>query len=374
MLAWFRRFLLPGFIFQSLCIAGGYGTGRELAQFFLSFGPTGGLLGMLPATMLMSAGCAVAFELARMSRCYDYRSFLNVLLGRGWIVYEVAYLLAILLILAVIGSATGALFAEAFGLPGMAGTIFLLALIAFLAFKGTRLIEGVLSVWSFVLYAVYAVLFVLSMKVFGPAIREMLSYPIVEPGWFLSGVRYGALQLALVPAVLFATTWFTGRRDALVAGLLAGPILMIPALLFMLAMLGHYPDIMQRPVPVNHMLEALDSRFLLIAFPIVLIGTFIETGTGMIHAFNERVAGSLKALGRTLPAAARPAIAIALLVGALLLSRWGIIDLIAVGYGAMTWVFIGIFVIPLLTLGAWKVSTRRLGAPPPAARADGSQG
>jgi uncharacterized membrane protein YkvI len=75
----------------------------------------------------------------------------------------------------------------------------------------------------------------------------------------------------------------------------------------------------------------------------------------MIHAFNERVAGSLKALGKGLPAWARPAIAIALLVGALLLSRWGIIDLIAVGYGAMTWVFIGILVIPLLTVGVWKV-------------------
>lgn len=362
-LSWFRRFLLPGFVFQSLCIAGGYGTGRELAQFFLSFGPTGGLLGMLPATLLLSAGCAVAFELARISRTYDYRSFLNVLLGRGWIVYEIAYLLSILLILAVIGSATGALFAETFALPGITGTVILLALIGFLAFKGTSLIEGVLSVWSIVLYVVYTVIFVLSLKAFGPLIRDALAYPASEPGWLLSGVRYGALQLALVPAVLFAATHFEGRRDALVAGALAGPILMIPALLFMLSMLGHYPDIMQRPVPVNYILEQLDSRFLLIAFPIVLIGTFIETGTGMIHAFNERVAFSLKALGRTLPAAARPLIALALIGGALLLSRLGIIDLIAVGYGAMTWVFILILVIPLFTLGAWKVFRRRPGQP-----------
>lgn len=358
-LSWFRRLLLPGFVFQSLCIAGGYGTGRELAQFFLSFGPTGGLLGMLPATLLVSAACAVAFELARISRTYDYRSFLNVLLGRGWVVYEIAYLLSILLILAVIGSATGALFAETFALPGFAGTVILLALIGFLAFKGTGLIEGVLSVWSLVLYVVYTVVFVLSLKAFGPLIRDALAYPASDPGWFLSGVRYGALQLALVPAVLFAATHLEGRRDALVAGALAGPILMIPALLFMLSMLGHYPDIMQRPVPVNYMLEQLDSRFLLIAFPIVLIGTFIETGTGMIHAFNERVAFSLKALGRTLPAAVRPLIALALIGSALLLSRLGIIDLIAVGYGAMTWVFFGVLVIPLLTIGVWKIVRQR---------------
>jgi uncharacterized membrane protein YkvI len=355
MTAWFRRFLLPGFVFQSLCIAGGYGTGRELVEFFLLFGPAGGLLGMLPATVIVSAGCLVAFELARMTRTYDYRSFLQVLLGRAWLLYEAAYLFSILLVLAVIGSATGALFTETLGIPGFVGTGLLLAVIAFLAFKGTRLIEGVLSVWSFVLYAVYLCVFALSLHVFGPMIREALTVWPVEPGWFLTGLRYGVLQMALVPAVLFSTTYFTCRRDAFIAGALAGPILMIPAALFYFGMLGHFPDIVERPVPVNHILESLDSRVLLLVFPIVLIGTFIETGTGMIHAFNERLAGGLRSLGRSMPPWARPAIAIGLLVIASLLSRLGIIDLIAVGYGAMTWVFIGVLAIPLLTIGAWKV-------------------
>lgn len=355
MTAWFRRFLLPGFVFQSLCIAGGYGTGRELIEFFLRFGPAGGLQGMIPATLIVSAGCIVAFELARMARTYDYRSFLRVLLGPGWVLYEIAYLFSILLILAVIGSATGTLFTEVFGIPGVAGTCVLLGVIAFLTFRGTRLIEGVLSAWSLVLYAVYITVFIASVHVFGPMIREALATGPVESGWLLSGTRYGVLQLALVPAVLFATTHFTCRRDALVAGALSGPILMIPAALFYFGMLGHFPDILSRPVPVNYMLAALGSGLLTIAFPVVLIGTFIETGTGMIHAFNERLAGGLRSLGGTLPPFVRPAIAVGLLISALLMSRWGIIDLIAVGYGAMTWVFIIVLAIPLLTIGAWKV-------------------
>lgn len=338
-----------------MCIAGGYGTGRELVEFFLQYGPTGGLRGMVPATLVVSAGCMVAFELARMTRAYDYRSFLRILLGRGWVLYEIAYLFSILLILAVIGSATGALLKETFAVPGLAGTALLLAVIAFLTFKGTRLIEGVLSVWSIVLYAVYAAVFLLSMHVFGPLIREALAAGEAASGWLLSGTRYGVLQLALAPAMLFATTHLTCRRDALIAGALGGPILMIPAVLFYFGMLGHYPDILQRPVPVNHMLDELGSTFLVVAFPVVLIGTFIETGTGMIHAFNERLASGLRALGRTLPPYARPVIAGGLLVSALLMSRWGIIDLIAVGYGAMTWVFIVVLAIPLLTVGAWKV-------------------
>lgn len=31
----FRKYLLPGLVFQSLTIGGGYGTGRELVEFFL---------------------------------------------------------------------------------------------------------------------------------------------------------------------------------------------------------------------------------------------------------------------------------------------------------------------------------------------------
>lgn len=31
---WFKRYLLPGLIFQSATIAGAYGSGQELAQFF----------------------------------------------------------------------------------------------------------------------------------------------------------------------------------------------------------------------------------------------------------------------------------------------------------------------------------------------------
>ena len=45
--SWFKKYLLPGFIFQSLVIGGGYGTGRELVEFFLLLGPKNGILGMI---------------------------------------------------------------------------------------------------------------------------------------------------------------------------------------------------------------------------------------------------------------------------------------------------------------------------------------
>ncbi len=355
MLSWFRRYLLPGVVLQSMCVAGGYGTGRELVEFFLNYGPKGGYLGIIPATILVSLVCMVAFEFARITRTYDYRNFLRQLLGPAWIIYELAYVVSILLILAVLGSACGAIFTETFGLPAMTGTVLLLFSIALLAFFGSRVIEGVMSVWSFVLYALYGAIFLLSMKLFGPVIVENLQASEAQPGWLLSGIRYGSLQLALLPAILFATVHIQERKEAMIAGALAGPLLMIPAALFFVALVANYPDVLDRPVPMNLILETLNSPVIFYLFPIVLIGTFIETGTGMIHALNERIASTFRSNGKTLSNWLRPLIAVVLIIAAILLSRWGIIDLIAVGYNLMAWVFVLVVVVPVLTIGLWKV-------------------
>ena len=62
---WFKRLVLPGLAFKAVVIGGGYATGRELAEFFLSLGPRGGLLAILLATILFSLLCALTFLVAR---------------------------------------------------------------------------------------------------------------------------------------------------------------------------------------------------------------------------------------------------------------------------------------------------------------------
>jgi len=352
----FKRLFLPGLVFQSICIAGGYGTGRELVAFFLQFGPVAGLLGLLiPSMLVISIGSAIAYELARMTRSYDYRKFLKFLLGRGWFLYEIAYFFTVILVLAVVTAAIGALMSETFGIPEWLASVVLLLAIAFLVFKGTQVIEGVMSVWSFILYFVFVSIFVASMIAFGDRLDEGFAMTADSSGWFFSGFRYGSLSLSLVPAILFATTHIESRKDALLAGLLTGPIYTVPAVLFFIAMVPHFPAIVDRPVPINYVLELLDLRWLQLAFAVMLVGTFVETGSGMIHAVNERIAGVMEAAGKRLSGRNRALIAIGLLTLALLMSRFGIIDLIEVGYDALAWSYMIILVLPLFTIGAWKM-------------------
>jgi uncharacterized membrane protein YkvI len=64
--------------------------------------------------------------------------------------------------------------------------------------------------------------------------------------------------------------------------------------------------------------------------------------------------------GQILPMAARVAITGALLIGSIFLAaRFGLVTLIARGYRALAYVFLVVFVLPVLTLGLkrlWKES------------------
>lgn len=359
----FRRYLLPGFVFQSVVIGGAYGTGRELVEFFLTQGPLGGLLGILVTMAVFSAVSMVTYELARLWGAYDYRHFFQGLLGPAWWLFEVCYVLLMLIVLAVVAAAAGSILEETFSVSYWIGVVSVMVAVGAIVFGGNKAIERFFSAWSFVLYALYAVFFVWCFRSFGDDIVANLGSEPAGTGWMWAGVRYAGYNLAVIPPVLAVLRLHENRRETFVSGALTGPIAMIPALLFHLAAVGQYPEIGAATVPTNVLLEILGSRGFQIAFQVVLFGTLIETGSGLIHAFNERISG-LKADQRgELRPWIRPTVGVGLLSIAAVLSSFGLIDLIARGYGTLTLGFIAVYVIPVLTVGVWKLRAGSVPSP-----------
>lgn len=352
----FKKYLLPGFVFQSVVIAGGYGTGRELVEYFLNYGPLGGLLGMfLVTTLLWSILLAVTFEFSRKYQAYDYRTFFMGLMGRFWVIFEILYLALLFIVLAVIGSAAGILLRDNFGLPYLVGVMVMLAAIGFLTFKGSLLIEKFLSGWSIVLYLVYIGFFVVAFLKFGPAIKQNLSEAVTLPKWAIGGFKYALYNMGVIPALFFCLPHIETRKEATLAGLIGGLIGIFPGFLFYVAVLGHYPDILPEEIPAIYVLKRAGVPLLLVLYQVVLFGTLIETGTGFIHAVNERIRSALRAKGKELPSWVRPFVALILLSASLGLSTFGLINLIAKGYGSISWGFFVVFFIPLMSLGVYKI-------------------
>lgn len=352
----FKRILLPGLVIQSVLIGGGYATGRELVEFFLSNGPAGGLAGMLLATVLFSLISMASFEFARMTRSYDYRSFFSQLLGKAWILFEIGYLVALLLILAVIGAASGEIVAQHLGASAQAGQVGLMVLIGFLVFWGTAFIERFLAGWSFLLYATYGALIFLYLARYGDTLAPNLAADALDGPWIGDSLRYVGYNVLVIPLALFCTRHMETRRDALLAGSLAGPIAMVPAILFFLGMATAHPEIVGASVPADFMIQRLGLGWIEILFYVVVFGTFVETGTAMIHAINERIARVYAERGAGMPRWLRPTIALTALVIAIYLAgRFGIVDLIARGYTMLAYFFIVVIIVPLFTVGLWRI-------------------
>ena len=352
----FRVYIIPGAVFQSVMVGGGYGTGREIVEYFTRFGPGGGLLAFCITGVFIWAVLAASFEFARCFGVYDYRSFFKKLLGKGWILYEILFIITALIVLAVVASATGEMLADRFGLPAYAGLTLILVCIAVLLFFGREWVTRVLTFWSLVLYTVFFIYAVLAFSQTGDAIRASFEQPAVVSGWALSGLKYAMYNLAVVPAILFAARDINTRQEAMGSGLAGALICLIPGLLFHISFSGAYPEILQEEIPLYGMIDRLGAELLLLAYILVLLGTFIETGAGYVQGINERIDTYFEEANRPpLGKVWRASLGIVGILVSAGLATAGIVALIAQGYGAISWGFLAVYVAPLLTIGILKI-------------------
>jgi len=361
--SFFQRYILPGFAFKAVVIGGGYATGRELAEFFLPSGAWGGVLGMLLAAGIWSVVCALTFMFARVTESLDYRTFFKSLLGPFWIIFEIAYILMLIVMLAVFGAAAGAVGYAVLGLPVLVGTLALTLLIAgFVAF-GNESVEELFKYVSFLLYAVYALFLVLALTKFGDRIAIAFAKPDIGPDWALGGLTYSGYNVVSAVVILPVVRHMRNSRDALAAGLMAGPLAMAPALLFFICMAA-WPEVKSNVLPSDFLLGKLNMPLVRFAFQIMIFAALLESGSGSVHAVNQRIAGAFGASGRKVGWRLRLGVALFLLTGSVFLAdRVGLVGLIASGYRYLSYIFLAVYVAPILTFGVVRLLRHREAVP-----------
>ena len=365
----FQRFLLPGFAFKAVVIGGGYATGRELAEFFLPAGPAGGLAGMVLSMVVWSVICAITFALAKTVDAYDYRTFFKQLLGPFWIVFEALYVLFVILILSVFGAAAGEIVSATLGLPAIVGTLALAVAIALFATFGNTSVERLFKYVSFLLYGVYALFVVLAFWRFGDKISAALALPAPSDGWALGGLTYASYNIVGAVVILPVIRHMTSRRDAVVAGLIAGPLAMLPAILFFLCMIAFYPGIAAETLPSDFLLQQLRIPFFHLLFQLMIFAALLESGTGAVHAINQRIDTVWRARrGQALSHPTRAGLAAALLIGCIFVAdRFGLVALIGSGYRLLAYAILAVYIVPLFVVGLTRLLR---GEPRPAPSAE----
>lgn len=348
--------LVPAAVFQSVIVGGAYGTGREVAEFISRFGPWGGLGVIALVGLGFSLVLGVSLELARITRTFDYRSFLKALLGPFWILYELLFGVLLLIVLAVTGAAAGTVLGDAFDLPDAFGTSLMLGAVIVLTWAGRRLVELTLSAGAVLLTAIICVFCWQVWQARSAEIISVFADVATPEGWVQSAFVFILYNSALAPVLLYVAAPLANRREALAAGLAAGMAGILPALLFHLAFMSAWPSIIQQEIPTWWLMQQLGRPWLLNLYVCVLCMTIIQTGVGVLQGVNERLDNWWRERhGRGFSALQHALAAGSAVALSLLLAKLGLVTLVAKGYGTLAWGFLCIYTIPVLTLGVYRI-------------------
>ncbi|NDO47171.1 hypothetical protein [Clostridium sp. MD294] len=360
----FGKLILPGIVLQSVLIGGGYATGREIVEYGAKFGAMGWLAGV--GTFLgFAIIAALSFELIRLYKVYDYKSFIKEIGGPLWIVFDIVYFLFMIVIIAVMASATGSIVEQTLGLNYWVGVAAITIIVGILNFFGERLIERFETYGTIALYVGYIIFAVIVIsnnhenmsQVF--ATNDTSFVPnATAPAILWSGILYCAYNLVVVPSSFFTIKRQTKTSESIISGIIGGILMTIPWFLTYFAVMCFYPneDVLAASVPWLSMMQGVAGPVVIGIFGIVMGWTLIETSTGIIHACIERVNNGLGELHKNKMTRPQQAIlTLVILIGAMILSRIGIIDLIATVYNGLAYAFLIIYVVPLLTVGVYKI-------------------
>ena len=119
---------------------------------------------------------------------------------------------------------------------------------------------------------------------------------------------------------------------------------MLPALLFFVCMMAFYPR-SRGDAALRLPAARLDLPLFHLLFQLMIFAALLESGTGAVHAINERIGDAGAGAAAPLGHGARLAIAVLMLVGCMLLAdRFGLVALIADGYRALAWLLLAVYV------------------------------
>jgi uncharacterized membrane protein YkvI len=292
-----KRILLPGIILQSVLIGGGYATGREIVEYGGKFGASGWISG-LSIFFGFSLISILSMEACRQWKVYDYKSLLKKMIGKGWIAYEIAYLLLAILIIAVMAAAAGEMLNNTLGFNQWVGVMLIIVLVGFLNYKGDEVITKLETIGTIALFSAYIIFSIAVFSTRGSAIAAVFSnwdtsYLPNAPHFGLLvwiGILYVGYNLAVYPASFFTYRNIRSRKESVAAGFISGGLMTIPWFLTYFALLSYYPsqDVLASTVPWLKMLEPFHT-IMIVIFGIVVGWTLVETATGMIHAFIHRI-------------------------------------------------------------------------------------
>jgi len=347
----FRVILIPAGVFLAVMFGGGSASGLEVMTYFSASGPVAGLIGLTINAFVLGTVIFLVYELGRLHRAYDYKTFSSVILGRRLSpAYEIFITIAMFLSLAYAATTGGTALANHFEVPRLSVTALLLTAVIFLTYQGRRIIEMSMVGTSIALLACGLTMAMTAVLVETDQVLASLANNIVEAREIAGPLlTYIVAITAYIPIVLYAARDLRSRSEAAVAGYVSGLVFTMPLLFMHLTFLSRWPQVLQQDIPNQWIAGQILPGVFSDVFVVVLFVAIVQTGVGLMQGFLERIDNwSIATRAESLSRRAHAIIAVVALSACLLLSNLGVVSLLAKLFAFVFWASLFVFVIPLI--------------------------
>ncbi len=336
---------IPGIVFQSILIGGGYITGREVVEYFLDNGQAAWLVVTI-VTIGFFLCMYMALELARITSSFHYASWSSVLLKKSAPAFEVLFVAMAILVLAIVISAASSVISELANVTDSGLAIFVAVLVSTIVLLGERSIERLKVVGTLFLYGCFGIFLYVLLRSSNLETGGVFHQSATPLNAISDGLTYIGYNFVAIPASIFAAQGLKTKNETIIAAAIGAILGVVPMAMLVSGIGGLSGEVLTQTLPLKYALQhASNDAWIITLYGVVLFVALIETAVGMSFALSKRV--ELRFPESNNKDVLRFVSAFMLIMAALLLSRIGVISLVAKGYSYMAWGFFAVAVAPL---------------------------
>ena len=354
--------LAVAFVWFTTHFGGGFASGRQVIEFFDKFGWYA-LFTPIISVAIMACVYYLAWNFTVAHKTYEYRSWANAyfkpLEKIFATVYEILFILILLTATAVAFATGGATLEETLGTPYIINTIIIAIAMFFLTIYGAEVIRKAAFFMAILIITGLIVIYGANLIARFPQVIEILKQAPSHEGLGKSlwiAIVYAGFQSTLIGVYIAVADVLKTKKDALKTTILGFIINCGILWLASVVLLSFSPGVLSERMPVLYMVkQGVGSGMMeFIISSLILLGV-ISSGVNLIFGGVRRIM-TLEPINATLK---NKKTANILASGAYVMITWGIalfglIPLIAKGYGYIGIIAIFGIIIPVLLTGVLR--------------------
>ncbi|NLC73605.1 MAG: hypothetical protein GX684_07570 [Ruminococcaceae bacterium] len=340
-------------------VGGGFATGNQIIQYFVTYGWTA-VLFSATAMALLAYTIYVIMKFCRMRDITNYKdAYRELWAPYSWMEYtfEVFYFIIILAAVASAIAGAATLLNVNLGLNYVLSCVIVSLILIVLSIFGVKLIITASTVLSILILITTAIIIVAGLAMnpggFDPAVMKPNNTGMAI---WRGIIIYAGFQCVSIPGMIAGGTTLTGKgvkKASILGGIMNGGALALSALM----LLGWYPQILDAKMahlPNQFVVNNLGIKILAISYSVLLFCAFVSTCVTLIYTLVNRFDDKFFPNTIKEVKVRRTIIAVIIISVCMSLSFVGLSNIIKYGYGYDGYIAVFFIMIPTIIIGNIK--------------------